>query len=58
MPGRDEGKIVAMESYLKAAKLFRNYADPSEDPVFSEVRINFTVIRTITIIILIVLIYI
>nr|AFI44047.1 iron regulatory protein [Eisenia andrei] len=35
--GRDEGKIVAMESYLKAAKLFRNYADPSEDPVFSEV---------------------
>lgn len=35
--GRDEEKIVAMEQYLKAAKLFRNYADASDDPVFSEV---------------------
>lgn len=31
-------KVEQLESYLKAVKLFRNYEDPSEDPVYSEVR--------------------
>lgn len=30
-------KVEQLESYLKAVKLFRNYEDPSEDPVYSEV---------------------
>jgi len=36
-PGRDEEKMQVVEAYLKANKLFRNYSDPSEDPVFSQV---------------------
>ena len=35
--GRDEEKVKAMEEYLKATKLFRNFSDKSEDPIFSEV---------------------
>ncbi|XP_001637006.3 cytoplasmic aconitate hydratase isoform X2 [Nematostella vectensis] len=35
--GRDESKIAMIEAYLKASKLFRDYNDPSSDPVFSEV---------------------
>lgn len=30
-------KVELLELYLKAVKLFRNYEDPSEDPVYSEV---------------------
>ena len=37
--GRDEEKLKLVESYLKTNKMFRNYSDPSEDPVFSEVRV-------------------
>lgn len=33
-----------LESYLKAVKLFRNYEDPSEDPVYSEVKAPFSFI--------------
>ncbi|XP_048828200.1 iron-responsive element-binding protein 2 [Brienomyrus brachyistius] len=32
-----EEKLELVEAYLKAVKLFRNYQDPSEDPVYSEV---------------------
>lgn len=35
--GRDEEKVRVMEEYLKATKLYRNFSDKSEDPVFSEV---------------------
>ncbi|KAK2167720.1 hypothetical protein LSH36_25g10021 [Paralvinella palmiformis] len=35
--GRDEEKMQVVEAYLKANKLFRNYSDPSEDPVFSQI---------------------
>ncbi|XP_042212394.1 cytoplasmic aconitate hydratase-like isoform X2 [Homarus americanus] len=34
---RDEGKIEQIEEYLKAVKMFRNFMDSSQDPVFSEV---------------------
>ncbi|KAM3955081.1 LOW QUALITY PROTEIN: cytoplasmic aconitate hydratase [Aphomia sociella] len=34
---RDSGKIKIIEEYLKATKQFRNYNDPNEDPIFSEV---------------------
>jgi aconitate hydratase len=34
---RDEKKVQLMENYLKAVRMFRNYSDESEDPVFSEV---------------------
>ncbi|CAH2083589.1 unnamed protein product [Euphydryas editha] len=34
---RSAEKIKVIEEYLKATKQFRNYNDPSQDPVFSEV---------------------
>jgi len=34
---RDSSKIEYIEAYLKAVGLFRNYDDPSQDPVYSEV---------------------
>ncbi|GFG33245.1 hypothetical protein Cfor_04554, partial [Coptotermes formosanus] len=34
---RDENKVHLMEEYLKAVRMFRNYSDESQDPVFSEV---------------------
>eukprot|EP00741_Cyanophora_paradoxa_P018854 tig00021098_g18200.t1 len=33
--GRDAAKVATIEKYLKAAGLFRNYADRASDPVFS-----------------------
>ncbi len=36
--GRDDDKLVMVETYLKANKMFRDYNDTSQDPVFSEVR--------------------
>lgn len=36
-PDLSQEKVEQLESYLKAVKLFRNYEDPSEDPVYSEV---------------------
>lgn len=38
LPDLSQEKVEQLESYLKAVKLFRNYKDPSEDPVYSEVR--------------------
>lgn len=35
--GRDQELIDLIRKYLKATKLFRNYDDVSQDPVFSEV---------------------
>ena len=35
--GREKGAIDVVEAYLKANKMFRDYSDASEDPVFSEV---------------------
>ena len=35
--GRDEEKVKVFESYLKAVRLFRDYADVSQDPEYSEV---------------------
>ncbi|XP_045456295.1 cytoplasmic aconitate hydratase-like [Melitaea cinxia] len=34
---RSAEKIKVIEEYLKATKQFRNYSDPSQDPVFSKV---------------------
>ncbi|XP_049814444.1 cytoplasmic aconitate hydratase-like [Schistocerca nitens] len=34
---RSEEKVKIIEEYLKRVKMFRNYSDPSQDPVFSEV---------------------
>ena len=36
--GREEKKLAYIEAYLKANKLFRDYNNPEQDPVFSEVR--------------------
>lgn len=36
-PDLSQEKVEQLELYLKAVKLFRNYEDPSEDPVYSEV---------------------
>lgn len=38
VPDLSQEKVEQLELYLKAIKLFRNYEDPSEDPVYSEVR--------------------
>lgn len=35
--GRDESKLKLIEEYLRRVKLFRNYADSKEDPVFTKV---------------------
>nr|CAB41634.1 iron regulatory protein 1-like protein [Pacifastacus leniusculus] len=34
---REENKISQIETYLKAVKMYRNFMDTSQDPVFSEV---------------------
>ncbi|XP_068742733.1 cytoplasmic aconitate hydratase-like isoform X3 [Montipora capricornis] len=34
--GRSEETLERVEAYLKATKMFRDYSDPSNDPVFSE----------------------
>jgi aconitate hydratase len=34
---RDEKKVHLMEEYLKSVRMFRNYSDASQDPVFSDV---------------------
>lgn len=34
---RSGEKIAAIKAYLEASKMLRNYNDPSQDPVFSEV---------------------
>ena len=36
--GREESKLELIEGYLRANKMFRNYNDASQDPVFSEVK--------------------
>lgn len=38
--GRSEETLEAVEAYLKATKMFRDYSDPNNDPVFSEVRVE------------------
>ncbi|XP_014666451.1 PREDICTED: cytoplasmic aconitate hydratase-like isoform X2 [Priapulus caudatus] len=35
--GRDDAKLLFIEAYLRANRLFRNYNNPEEDPTFSEV---------------------
>lgn len=35
--GRPKEKIAIAEAYMKAAKLWRNYADAAQDPVFTKV---------------------
>ena len=35
---RDSTKIEYIEAYLKANRMYRNYDDPTQDPVYSEVR--------------------
>jgi len=35
--GRDEDRIHLIQTYLKAVRMFRNYSDESQDPVFSKV---------------------
>ena len=35
--GRDPQKIEYIAAYLKAVGMFRDYTDPSQDPVFSEI---------------------
>ena len=39
---RDSTKIEYIEAYLKANRMYRNYDDPTEDPVYSEV-ISFVI---------------
>ena len=38
--GRSDEALECVETYLKATKMFRNYSDPDNDPVFSEVRVG------------------
>ena len=35
--GRDDKRIKEIETYLQAVKLFRNYNEESNDPIFSEI---------------------
>jgi aconitate hydratase len=34
---RDSTTIKLIEAYLKASRMYRNYSDPNQDPVFSQV---------------------
>ena len=38
--GRGEEHIKFIEDYLKANNLFRDYTNPEQDPVFTEVKKN------------------
>ena len=38
LPGRSEEALECVEAYMKATKMFRDYNNPDNDPVFSEVR--------------------
>ena len=38
--GRDGDSIEMIESYLRAAGMFRDYSDPDQDPSFSQVRLH------------------
>jgi aconitate hydratase len=35
--GRDQKQIAVIEAYLKAVKMFRDYGDASQDPVYTQV---------------------
>ena len=35
--GRDESKLAVIESYLRCNKMFRDYSNPEQDPIFSKV---------------------
>jgi len=37
MSDRSSEKIAAVKAYLEASKMLRNYDDPSQDPVFSQI---------------------
>lgn len=39
--GRGEEQIKYIEEYLKANKMFRDYNNPDEDPVFTEVCLDW-----------------
>ena len=43
--GRSEETLERVEAYLKATKMFRDYSDPSNDPVFSEVSLKLAVVQ-------------
>ena len=38
LSGRSEETLERVEAYMKATKMFRDFSDPNNDPVFSEVR--------------------
>ena len=35
--GRDESKLAIIESYLRCNKMFRDYSNPEQDPIFTKV---------------------
>ncbi|ESP05520.1 hypothetical protein LOTGIDRAFT_181349 [Lottia gigantea] len=35
--GRDDEKLILIEKYLQLNKMFRDYSNPEEDPVFSQI---------------------
>ena len=37
LTGREADKVAYIEAYLKANKLFRDYTNTSQDPVFTKV---------------------
>lgn len=37
--GREDEKVKIIEDYLRANQMFRNYNDPEDDPVFTQVRV-------------------
>ena len=36
---RDPKRLKYIEAYLKASRMYRNYSDPNQDPVFSQVQL-------------------
>jgi len=40
LPGREESKIAQIEAYLRANKMFRNFTNAEEDPIFSQVKLS------------------
>ena len=41
LAGRDKSKVTTVEKYLKANRMYRNFNDASEDPVFTKVGVLF-----------------
>ena len=49
---RDPERLKYIEAYLKASRMYRNYSDPKQDPVFSQVQLLLTLLLLLLLLLL------